>query len=321
MNLNELIELCGHKSGFNDSAYRPRWVNFINEAVREFARRQPWPGLEGFTTLRADGTRYLICPAYVDTVVSILNLTDVNPVDRSGDFDRSATSVWVQGTPGRACMYDRAGDVPVLRDPTGYIWFQSSHASDLQTLNVTGLVANSGASGALETVTRSLSIAAAGTSPVTLSALFTKVFSVSKATDSNGNFFFFDAGNVTNPHISYLGSTESEASFQRLALLYKPAAGTEFEVRFRYRIPKLTADAQSPHPSVKPDFIIAHALGAHWGEQEQLQKEALSFQKATQVLQSEANKDRNFNEPDNRITPYIPADYDPAGDYFNRYYE
>jgi hypothetical protein len=320
MNLNELIELCGQKSGFNDSAYRPRWVNFINEAIREFARRQPWPGLEDLTTIKADGTRYLICPPYVDTVVSILNLTDRNPVDRSGDFDRNATSVWAAGTAGRACMYDRVGDVAVLKEPSGYIWFQSSHASDLQTLNVTGIVANSGASGALESTVRSLAVAAAGTSPVTLSVLFTKVFSVSKATDSNGNFFFYDAG-ATNAHISYLGATESEAAFQRLALLYKPAAGTEFELRFRYRIPKLTLDSQSPHPSVKPDFIVSHALGLHWGEQEQLQKEALSYQKATQVLQAEAHKDRNFNEPDNRIAPYIPADYDPAGDYFNRYYE
>jgi len=320
MNLNELIELCGQKSGFNDSAYRPRWVNFINEAVREFSRRQPWPGLEDLVTVRADGTRYLVLPHYVDTVVSILNLTDMNPVDRSGDWDRNATTVWAQGTAGRACQYDRVGDVPILRAPAGYVWFQSSHASDLQSINVTGLAANSGASGALEQTVRTLTVSAAGTSPVTLSVLFTKVFSISKATDSNGNFFFYDAGD-SSKHLSYLGSTDSEAAFQRLALLYKPSAGTEFEVRFRYKIPKLTADSQAPHPSVKPDFIVAHALATHWGEQEQLQKQLIQEQKATKTLEADAHKDRNFNEPDNRMTPYIPADYDPAGDYFRNYYE
>jgi hypothetical protein len=320
MNLNELIELCGQKSGFNDSAYRPRWVNFINEAVREFSRRQPWPGLEDLVTLRADGTRYLVLPHYVDTVVSILNLTDMNPVDRSGDFDRRATTIWAQGTQGRTCEYDRVGDVAVLREPSGYLWFQSSHASDLISLNITGLAANSGASGALEETIRSVTVSAAGTSPVTLSTLFTKIFSISKATDTNGNFFFYDAGDASK-HISYLGTTDSDAAFQRLALLYKPASGTEFEVRFRYKIPKLTTDSQAPHPSVKPDFIVAHALASHFCEQEQLQKEQVQLQKAGRVLESEAHKDRNFNEPDNRLTPYIPADYDPAGDYFRNYYE
>ena len=320
MNLNELIELCGLKSGFNDSAYRPRWVTFINEAVREFSRRQPWPGLEDLVTVRADGTRYLVLPHYVDTVVSILNLTDMNPVDRSGDWDRNATTVWAQGTAGRACQYDRVGDVAVLQNPSGHVWFQSSHASDLIALNVTGIAANSGASGALEETVRSLTVSAAGTSPVTLSVLFTKIFSISKATDTNGNFFFYDAGNASK-HVSYLGSTDSEAAFQRLALLYKPAAGTQFELRFRYKIPKLTADSQAPHPSVKPDFIVAHALATHFGEQEQQQKMMIQEQKATKTLEADAHKDRNFNEPDNRMTPYIPADYDPAGDYFRNYYE
>lgn len=315
MTLEELIESCQFKSGFNDSAYRPRWISFINEAVREFSRRQPWAGLEDFVTLRADGTRYLICPNYIDTVVSILNLTDNNPVDRSGDFDREATAVWAQGTAGRAIAYDMAGDVPVLADPTGYLWFQSTHASDLQSIHITGLVANSGASGAVERTISELSVSAAGTSPVTLSSLFVKVFSISKATDSNGNFFIYDAG-ATNRHISYLGTSESTAAFRRLALLYKPAAGTSFEVRFRYRIPRLTASAQSPHPSVKGDFVIAHALSIHWGEQEQLQKQTMQESRATQVLQSESMKDKNFNEPHNQIIPLLPYDSDPAGDNY-----
>jgi len=316
MNLGQLIEACEYKSGFNDSAYRPRWINFLNEALRDFARRQPWAGLEDTVDLTTDGTKYLVLPQYVDTVVSILNMTDKIPVDRSGNYDREATYEETSGTTGRVCNYETLGDVPVLRDPTGYVWFKSSHASDIQTVYFTGLATNSGASGtALSKAYTTLSIQAAGVSPVTCTTLFASFISVAKSTDSNGDFFFYDAGD-SDKHVSFISKHETDARFRRLKLFYPPNATKSIRVRFRHYAPPLRDNAQSPHPSVKPDFLINYAIARHWGEQEQLQKEQLADNNATRLLEREVNKDTNFNEPDCQIIPWRPFSEDESDDFY-----
>ena len=310
MNLGELISICEQKSGFNDSAYRPRWTSFLNEAIREFSRRFPWDGLEDTVDLKTDGTEFLILPHYVDTVVGILNFTDIVPVDRGANFDREATAQVIQGTGGQVRYYDRAGEVPVTKDPSGYLWFASTHASDNLAVHITGLVANSGASGALERTFKNLSLNATGTSPLTLTTLFAKIFSISKATDTNGDFYFFDAG-ASNAHRAYMAAFETESKFKRLRLLYKPEAGKTLQLRFRYVIPPLREDEQSPHPSVKPDFITQKALAIHYGEQEQLQKAQITDANATRLLDAEINKDENFSEPWSQISPFdVPDDFD-----------
>lgn len=318
MTLGSLIEACAHRTGFSDSAYRPRWISFINEAIREFSRKQPWEGLEDYVTLKTDGTKYLILPHYVDTVVSLLDLTNSCPVERAGDFEVTDPAVWAQQTSGRPYKYTKAGDVPTLTDPTGYLWLQSTHASDVNTIYVTGLVSNSGASGAMERTFKELSLSATGVTPVTLSTQFVKIFSISKATDTNGDFFIYDAG-ASNAHIAFLSKTDQASSFKRLALLFKPAVATSLELRFRYRIPQLRQDAQAPHPSVKSDFIVRHAIAIHWEEQEQMQKAQISENKANRVLADETNKELNFNEPHNQMLPNLPDGLDASDDYFRMY--
>jgi hypothetical protein len=313
MNLYQLRDACQLRTSFNDPAFNSTWNSFINEAVREFARLSPWDGLEDVTTVTSDGTKYLILPPYVDSLVSVMNLTDSLPVERSADWDRTSPAIFAQGTTGRVINYDKIGIVPALRDPSGYAWFQSSHASDTQTLYFTGVVNNSGASGSgLQSTLQTLSVAAAGTSPVTLSTLFSRFTSISKTTDSNGTFYFYDAG-ASNAHLSYLGPSDGESSFKRLHLLYVPAAQTLFQLRFRYKIPTLTADAQAPHPSVKPDFVIHHAISLFWGQQNQLSKAAAVSQKAGKILQDEINRDHNYDEPYSNISPLLYNDYDDPG--------
>lgn len=319
MNLGQLIERCEFKTGYKDAAYRPRWLSFIDEAIREFARIQPWDGLEDKVQLTADaGEEFLVLPNYVDQVLGLVNISDVNVVDRSGNFDREETAAYVEGTRGRTWAYDRAGDVPTTDDPVGRIWLRSSHASDVGALYITGLAAQSGASGPLERTFKELSVTATGTSPLTLSVLFTKILSVSKATDSNGEFFFFDAG-ASNKHLAFLGLTDTESRFKRLKLFPIPDATKTLELRFRYKIPPLRQDAQAPHPAVKDDFIVAYAASLHYGEQQQLVKQSQTEARAAQIVAREAHKDRNFEEPWNQIVPNLPHSSDQSDDFYFGY--
>lgn len=313
--LGSIIEACEFRTGWTDSAYRSRWREFINSAIREYARRQPWDGLEDTITLVADGTRYLLLPHFVDSIVHIVNKTSKLPVNREGDWDREATGPYVDGTAGTTIAYDKIGIVPALADPAGYAVLQSTHASDLQTISFTGLVATSGASGTgLGSRMGALSVSASGTSPVTLSTLFTRFISISKVTNSNGDFFVFDAG-ATNRHIAFISRYETDSRFKRLQLMYVPSAGTLFEIKFRYRIQPIVLDEQSPHPAIPFDYIVSEAIAIHYREREQDQKAAIKSGEATRVLEGEAHKDNNFDEPYSRVIPQFPIDPD-CPDYF-----
>jgi hypothetical protein len=90
-----------------------------------------------------------------------------------------------------------------------------------------------------------LSVSASGTSPVTLSTLFSRLLSVSKSTDANGDFFIFDSG-ASDAHIGYIGRYDDDSHFKRLQLMFVPSAQTILELRFRYAIPKLVLDEQAP---------------------------------------------------------------------------
>lgn len=305
MNLGNLIEACEFRSGQNDPDYRPQWKNFLNEGIREFSRKQPWPGLEDLITVVTDGTEYLVLPHYVDTIVGVLNASFHHPVERSGDWDRSDPSVYSQRTTGRVVTYDPVGRVATLRDPTGYLFVKSTHASDAQTVWITGMVNNSGASGtALQKSLSHLSVSLTGTSPLTLTTLFAQIISISKTTDANGDLYFYDAG-ATNAHIAYMGRYDDESAFNRFQLMMKPDTATSLRIRFRYKIPPLKDNSQSPHPSVHPDFVISHAISLFHKNNEQYQKAAVEAQRSSQVMLDEANKELNFNEPHSIITPYV----------------
>jgi hypothetical protein len=313
--LAQIIEACEFRTGFKDSAYRARWVEFVNKSIREYSRRQPWEGLEDTITLTANGTKYLYLPHYVDTIVHLINKTLRLPVNREGDWDREATAVYVDGTVGSTIAYDKIGTVAALADPSGYLVLQSTHASDLQSICFNGIASNSGASGTgLADRVSTVSVACTGTSPVTVSTLFTRVISVSKVTNSNGDFFVFDAG-ASLRHLAYINRYESDSHFKRLQLLYVPAAGTLFELRFRYKVPPVFLDEQSPHPSIPFDYLVSETIATHHREREQDQKAALVSNEATRLLEGEAHKETNFDEPYSRIIPQTYVDPDSPDAY------
>ena len=313
MNLSQLREACQFRSGYNDASYSPQWNSFINESYREFARTYPWEGLEDLLSVTSDGTEFIVLPPFVDSIVHILNKSFHIPVDRSGSWDREASAIYSQRTVGRVINYDKIGEVPTLRNPSGYVFVQSTHTSDLGSIYITGRVNNSGASGTgLQSVISHFTTNITGTSPLTLTTQFAQILSISKATDTNGDLYFFDAGSTTttNAHISFLGRYDDEARFKRIQLLYKPSDQTIFEIRFRYKIPPLKADAESPHPSVKSDYIIHKALQLHYQQQQQFSKAQVKGAEATKILQDEANKEMNFDEPYSQIVP-LKHDDDP----------
>ena len=138
-------------------------------------------------------------------------------------------------------------------------------------------------------------------------ALFSKIISISKTTLSNGDYSFFDTGTVP---LSILNAYEQDACFRRVQLMFSPSGAVSFEIKFRYKIPPLIENAQSPHPSVKPDFLVSTALETFYRHHDQFQKANVMKSLANDTLEKEANKEANFSEDYSQITPLIPPDPD-----------
>lgn len=316
MNLGQLIEACEQRSGMNATNYKPQWRSFLNEGVRRFASQHPWPALEDYMTLTSDGTKYLLLPQYVDTVISLLNTSDRNPVDRFTDADRQFPDEISAGTTGRVWGYDKIGIVPVIKQPANYITARSDSASDTGiAVHATGYVAASGSSGTgLAKYLTTASITLSGVSPVTLPANFTDFVSISKATDTVGTIFFREpGGSPANRTISMIPWYETDAAFKRIELIYTPSAQTLFTLRFRRKIPPLVSDTQAPPPAVDADYLIQHALSCFWKHQQQFTKSEVLSTERDRILAARIQKEQNFDEPWNQITPIVDcADRDPT---------
>lgn len=318
MNLGSYIRQCEVRTGFNDSAFQQRWREFINAAVRQFGRTYPWPGLEReLTTTLFSGERYLVLPHIVDHVTDILNVTDRIPIFPRGNWSKQDPAIYANLTQGRPLEYQKAGHVAVTREPAGFVWFNSSHASDLDTIYVQGYIAASGSSApAFDRILRQESIQAQGTSPITLSSQYLEIVSISKATTTNGDFFFYDAGTSGEPHVSFIPAGDQDARFRRLEFMFVPSADKSIRMRYVPELPPLVHDQQSPHPTVKDDYVIEKAIAIFQRYQAQYQKGQFHDAEALSQLALETNKEENFTEPFSQIMPEIPGANDPDSDWY-----
>lgn len=317
MTLGQLINFCEDRTGFRDSGFRGIWRGYINAAVRDFARKHPWAGLERQLdiTLLA-GERLVTLPHHVDHVRAIINRTDNMEIIARGNWENQAPSSYAQRSTGTPLEYRDMGLVATARDPSGYIFFHSSHASDSFTIFATGYAAASGSSNStFDTILQTTSADASGTAAVTLPVQFSQVISISRATNSNGNYFFFDAGD-SNRHISYIPASELEARFRRLEFMFVPNVNKTLTIRYIPVIPNLIDENQSPHPIVKPDYILEKAIGLWQRYQSQYGKAQSHDAAALETLAGETNKETNFGEPISFLAPEFPATADPESDYY-----
>ena len=228
----------------------------------------------------------------------------------AGEFERRYPQTTAAGTTGRPLEWDIVGSAAAVRDPTGYLTIQSTHASETFNAYVTGLAATTGASGTgLETVVKQENIALQGNTPVTLTTLFTKITSIAKETLSNGDYWILDAG-ASNAPVSFIPAGEIEARFRRLEFSFIPDADRSFRVKFRRKIPTLTADNQSPDPSVNSDYVIQKALALYQRYQDQHAKSQLHDFQAQTILEAESDREANFSQPFSQVIPFLPYAHD-----------
>jgi hypothetical protein len=98
--------------------------------------------------------------------------------------------------------------------------------------------------------------------------------------------------------------------------MFIPEADKSVRIKYLPVVPLLVNDQQSPHPTVKDDFVIEKAIALWQRYQTQYQKSQFHDAAAIDILASETNKEENFTEPFSEIKPEIPGAWDPDDDWY-----
>lgn len=305
MTRSEITTQAGRLTGRVDTSFNTTLHGFINQSIREWARKRPWLSLKGRQRLFANGTRHLVLPSYMERPVSIFNVSNSLPVEAGGNWDFEFPGRLADQTVGTPIEWQDMGSVATTRAPTGFVSLASDSDSDTSIdVRLTGFSHVSDSSGTpLEFQIVHETISLTGSSPVTATNLFVSIETISKTDDTTGNVTVTDA--AAGRAISRLGPFDPQARFRRLEFIMLPAAGTELEVTFIRQPEELEADTQSAHPSIDEDFLIWNTAGLGLVALGERQAGITFIQKAQQVLDDSDFREKSFGDQFLRTQPLL----------------
>lgn len=308
MNLNELINRLQDRTGYNDPAFRTTWRNYVNDALRDYARKHPWPGLEGEThVIAAAGASQVILPHFVDSIIEFYDTANNTLVQRHSGILKDWPVIAGKLTTGRAFYYEELSPVPSIRPPKSFLNFESSGQSDTSPLYATGIFRNTSYSGTpAERYERTDTANANGLSAVTLSVHFEELTALGRASALSSTYIVRDSSGV----LAVIPPFHHASRYRRVRIHYALSKQTAFRLKYRrLPVPLIDSDQQLP-PGVDPDYILEHAIGLWKQQQGQYQQGAIHTQRAISIAQDRAQIDQAGGEFFSRITPEIPQLHD-----------
>ncbi|RLC82786.1 MAG: hypothetical protein DRJ03_18510, partial [Chloroflexi bacterium] len=254
-------------TGRNDSAFVNRIQKAINRAIKEWARILPWPTLETVDTITHTGGRYLYLPGNISKLIWLVDKTNKLDIPASSRvWDRDYTSSYANDTTGRAVEHEDAGISCVTTDVSGPIAMYSTDESDVTGYYIVGKTEYTPGEGvtlpdAYKEYSITEELSSNGMTPVTSTANFVSVESISKTADTSGAIII-ECGDCI---VGMVGPLESQSAYRKIALMQIPSAGTQFLYKGYLEPADLTETNQSPPPTIDPDFLIWRATAdVYW---------------------------------------------------------
>lgn len=271
MNLSNLKLEAQRLAGRVDSGFDTRTKNWINEAIDRWTMLDPLGLLSDELTLTSDGTKDLFLPSFVAKVRSIFDQTNEFPVQRQENWDQKLPSQFAQETAGRSYWWRDLGYSAVGCNPSASV--VTSGALKYLTLNhdyeaigcyVEGLTTQSGATGpgVYTNRVREYVTTMSGTAVQTGNG-YVSIFTIGKPDTTTGRVMvdWTNAAGSTSQLAAVIGAQDFFSKYRHAQLLYKPAAGTEFKVKYIRRVERLQDDNEMPPPFINPYFLIWWAAG------------------------------------------------------------
>lgn len=300
---SNILAEAGRRAGRTDTTFLTTLRGFLNEAVREWARKRPWIGLKRRLRMPTNGTRFLVLPSFVERPMELFDVTNASPIMPGANWDYEYPGAHADLQSGQALEWQDMGTVAAVTDPSGRVVVLSSSSADTSIeVTLIGRTRDTAASGtALEYLWTHEDLTLLGTSPVTSTNLFDELTTFSKSTNTAGTVTCRAASGALP--LSRLGRFDNEARYRRLELMRIPAAGSVIELTVQVRPDSLDNDNQSPHPSIDEDFLTWYTAGLGLVSLGERQAGLTFLQKATAILDQVDFRDKAWGDMPNRIIP------------------
>lgn len=298
MNFSQLKTEVKRITGRNDSGFDDRIDKALNRALRQWAREQPWVDLKRTIDVTHQGGRTMVLPSEVERVCWIMDKTNSNEVEASGQWDRTDEHAYSQGTTGYAQEWEMAGRQPTMTGVSGPLAIYSSDASDVLTVYVVGQVENANG-GVMSYYEAGETVNVVGATPVTLSTSFVRVDSICKDADSTGVIKVDSQGST----VALLGPLEREGSYPVVRFMDVPQSGVVFRCGCYTKPSPLVNAYQSPPPAVDADYLIYMAAHEICWQLREGDRSVGSLKKAKDIAKDERSVDMMFGDSNMRIVP------------------
>jgi hypothetical protein len=298
------VDAVIRKTGRNDSDFRPRIEEAINNAMSSWARILPWPALELPGEVTHVGGKYLYLPGVVNKVVWIMDKTNKNMIRPSDNsWDRDYPTALSEDTQSYAVEFEDTGIWPTMTAFSGPLAAYSTDASDTLGLYIEGSVVPGGSSFSLapdfNKYRQIEEITIAGQSPVTSSNVFTELFTVGKTADCDGAIIL-QCGGAT---VGIISPLENQSTYRRIQLMYQPAAGTVFKY-LGYTDPSKLINANQVVPNaVNPEYLAWEAASEILWQLRESERSQLCHREAGKIAEQEIKREQMFGAQGGRVTP------------------
>lgn len=263
---------------------------------------QPWPQLLREETFSTNGSRSLMLPPRVKVLLWAADQTNQRPLDLMKHWDREFPDAFFGNTTGTAMVVRQMGISPVSRQPAavGRLTFNTV-SSDSVAVYVAGLAVDTNASGSAEALyyaRETINVISDGT--YTSTTLFARIDTLGKDDFTPADITVRDSASNLLARIPRDGY---RTEYRQLDLLFIPPAGTQIAVQYLTAPEPMVDNAQVPHSSVDPEYLIWYAAGMIHEAQSEVQQSQIKFARAREILNRRIHKEKGFGDQDWRALP------------------
>lgn len=301
MNLATLRTEAQRLAGRVDIDWNSRTRRFLNEAQEQWALSVPWPTLVRVESFTNHGTRAMVLPPRVRTVLWAADRTNKKPLLANAKWDKDYPDAYFGDKSGAAQLVREQGFVAVTRQPSSGVLSFKTDTSDVFSCYAGGLREDTTASGTPDLYYFDKEqVNISGSNVVAGSKTFVRVEALGKDDFTPSDVVVRDASSNVIARIPALGY---RAEYRQIELMNIPSAGTLIDIGYVQAPPVLVDDYQTPNPSIDTEYLIWYAAGLIHEAQGQAEQAQVKLARAREILERRIYKERMHGEKDLRARP------------------
>ncbi len=301
--VRKLIDRSQELANRIDPGFRNRTLSALSRAVVYWGTRLPWSSLREVEDFIANGTKFLVFPERVGTVVALTDKTNTRALLPGGQWHTRNTSDYVTSVGGAPFEWRDRGFWPIVSQPSTDTQIQlQAGGSEAFEVRIRGLVRDAGASGtAMELQPQGEIMTMGGTDPTNSSLTYVRLDYVEKEIATSFDLKVKDP--ISGAIVSYIPASSGRAQLRRVEFLRTPPTNTVFRLEYFRKPDELETEDQPVDISIDTDYLTWRAAGdLHWINKEQGAAQA-AWAKADEIIGSSIASQENRGEVPHTFSP------------------